>query len=180
MSSESLYLVDAYNVIRRVNRLRQVESRKGLEAGRDALVSEVLASGVLRRLKVVLVFDGSGETGSSPAGPHPRLSIHYSRPPENADAAICRLLSEAGRPERVTVVTADHELAWEVSRLGGAVQAPDKWEVVRRRDFARRKRAPQAQASEKPVATSADVAWGLSVFGDESIEIPSTNRKRPK
>ena len=30
------------------------------------------------------------------------------------------------------------------------------------------------------MATSADVAWGLSVFGDESIEISSTKRKRAK
>ena len=180
MNAERFYLVDGYNVIRRVDRLRHVESRKGLEVGRDALVSEVLASGVLRHFKVVLVFDGSDEGGSGPAGLHPRLSIHYSRPPENADAAICRLLSGAERPERVTVVTADHELAWEVSRLGGAVQAPEKWEAVRRRDSAKRKRAPQAQASEKPVATSADVAWGLSVFGDESIEISSTKRRRAK
>ena len=124
MSAERFYLVDAYNVIRRVDRLRHVESRKGLEVGRDALVSEVLASGVLRRFKVVLVFDGSGEGGPGPAGLHPKLSIHYSRPPENADAAICRLLSGAERPERVTVVTADRELAWEVSRLSLRLPLP--------------------------------------------------------
>ena len=172
MSAESLYLVDAYNVIRRVARLRHIESNKGLEVGREALLTEVIASGVLSRFNVVLVFDGSGEGGSNSTRLHPGLSIHYSQPPENADEAICHLLSGSERAERVTVITADHELAWKVSKLGGAVQVPEKWEVVRRRDSIQRKQVPQAKGSEKPVVTSEDVAWGLSVFGHDSIETP--------
>lgn len=166
------YIVDGYNVIRRVDRLQVLEREGGLEAGRDALLREVRASMLVndprRPARVTLVFDGS--VGGSALQPeaHPRIVVRFSRPPQDADAAILSLLRRYADTSSVTVVTSDTELAWETRKLGAATVSPAHWLASLASRTRRTKRT--SVASGKPSPTHADVEWGLRVFGDERVD----------
>jgi len=168
-----LYLIDGYNVIRRDLRLRDIENRQGLEAGRAALVSQLKASALLASTRTTIVFDGSGDIVSPTPPGHANLRIIFSTPPANADATIVAMVRGSKTPEQVTVVTSDQELSWQVRKAGAAVVSTENFEALRRPPGRKRRQPRGAQdSSEKPRATGSEVAWGLSVFGDESIEVP--------
>ncbi len=167
-----LYLIDGYNVIRRDPRLREVENRQGLEAGRAALVSQLKTLAVLASTRTTIVFDGSGDVVSPTPTGHPNLRIIFSIPPANADAKIVAMVRGNKTPEQVAVVTADQELSWQVRKAGAAVVSTENFEALRR-PLGRKRTQPRGgqDSSGKPTATRSEVAWGLSVFGDESIEV---------
>jgi len=153
--------------------LASAEQKAGLAAGRRALVSSVVASGILRTHRVVVVFDAAREAAPSEPSPHPMLSIRFSTPPADADRTILDLLArskdEASRS--VTVVTADRDLSWEVRKLGASVVAPESWAPFQTRKGRKRKEAATTNApGDKPQASSKDVDYWLEVFGEESGE----------
>jgi predicted RNA-binding protein with PIN domain len=166
-----IVLVDGYNAIRRVSSLSSAERGAGLAAGRRALVTTIVASGVLRSARVMVVFDGSDEGGvPSEPSPHPMLSVRYSTPPDDADRAIVTLVSGArpgagGARLPVTVVTGDRELSWQTRRLGAAVVAPDEWEGLRQKRVPRSRESTRRERSDKPPPSAGDVEYWLSVFG---------------
>lgn len=165
-----MFLVDGYNAIRRTTALLNAETGAGLGAGRRALVATIVASGVLRSSRVLVVFD-AGERAAGPPEPslHPRLSLRFSIPPQNADATILALLEgakRAGGTGSVTVVTADRELSWQVRRLGAGVVSPEEWAPLRPRPAPRARRESGTERPEKPRASAADVDYWLRVFGD--------------
>ena len=161
-----MFVVDGYNAIRRVPRFAVVEARDGLRAGRDALVTAILASGTLRSQPVVIIFDGNEhiDIGHTLRAPHPKLTLRFSRSPDNADQEILHFLGK-GRASAATVITADLDLAFEVRRLGASVVAPERWNVLKLPKRPKRK-SPQAR-SEKPNASASDVAYWLEVFEDD-------------
>ncbi len=168
-----LYLIDGYNVIRRDPRLREVENRQGLEAGRAALVSQLKASALLASIRTTIVFDGSGDVVSPTPSGHANLRIIFSTPPANADDKIVAMVRGNKTPEQVVVVTADQELSWQVRKAAAAVVSTENFEALRRPPGRKRRHPRGAQdSSGKPQATGSEVAWGLSVFGDESIDVP--------
>lgn len=162
-----IFVVDGYNAIRRVETLRRMEAENGLEAGRRALVATLLASGVLRSHRATVVFDGDRDAPPSTPSPHPRLSIRYSVPPENADAAILAGLKRHRSAKDVTVVTADGDLAFEARRLGASVVSPEAWSALRPRRSRTPARARDRDSAEKPTASPADVSYWLDVFGEK-------------
>lgn len=165
-----MFLVDGYNAIRRVERLKTAEARAGLAGGRRALIATIVASGVLRSQRVVVVFDGSSEGRGSEISPHPDLAVRYSTPPSDADAAILSLLRGApagGSGEPATVVTADQELSFEARRLGALVVSPERWVGLRTAPRAKR-RARRPPSSDKPQASASDVRYWLEVFGADT------------
>lgn len=161
-----VFLVDGYNAIRRVDRLRRVEERDGLEAGREALISAVLASGVLNKSKVIVLFDGRGDVYGPSMRAHPALTVRFSKAPQNADQAILSLLERKSSSER-TVVTADQELAFAARAAGASVIAPAEWDALRAWDRRKRGKKP-SETMDKPKATSDDVRYWLKIFGDET------------
>jgi predicted RNA-binding protein with PIN domain len=164
-----MFLVDGYNVIRRTPSLHGAERGGGLAAGRRALLATLAASGVLRSSRVMVVFDAREEVAAPPEpSPHPMLSVRFSTPPQDADAAILALLRGASEKSRtgVTVVTADRELAWEVHRLGARVVSPPEWEPLRTKRSGRPRGKGRKERSDKPHSSPADVAYWLGVFGD--------------
>jgi predicted RNA-binding protein with PIN domain len=166
-----LYLIDGYNVIRRDPRLREIENRQGLEAGRAALVSQLKTSAVLASIRTTIVFDGSGDVVSpTPAG-HPNLSIIFSTPPANADAKIVAMVQAHKTPEHITVVTSDQDLSWQLRSAGASVLSTENFEALRRPPGRKRAHPRDSQdTSGKPTATRSEVAWGLSVFGDDDTD----------
>ena len=173
-----MFLVDGYNAIRRIPSLLNAEKGAGLAAGRRALVATLVASGILRSSRVIVVFD-SAEGGAGPPDPSPHrmLSLRYSTPPQDADGAIVSLLEgaiarRAGVAIKGTVVTADRELSWQVRRLGARVVLPEEWAPLRMKRVrgrvgrkAREAREAREARSEKPQASSAEVDYWLGVFG---------------
>lgn len=169
MTRTALYLVDGYNVIRRDSKLKDIEGRQGLEAGRMALLTRMKASALVAATRTTIVFDGSGDVVSSSPTGHANLRVVFSAPPENADSKIVAMVRASRTPEQVVVVTADQELSWQARRAGAAVILPENFAALRR-PTGRKRKQPRGgrDSSEKPLATGAEVAWGLSVFGDET------------
>jgi hypothetical protein len=115
---------------------------------------------------VVIIFDGKDDVdiGHNLRAPHPKLTLRFSRSPDNADQEILRLVGQ-GWATAATVITADQDLAFEARRLGASVVAPESWSVLK---LPKRPKKRSSQAgSEKPNASASDVAYWLEVFEDE-------------
>src|SRR5690242_9961953 len=116
MSGRHLIVVDGYNLIHRSPQLRPGPERTLREARQKLvnLLSWAVGSGEARFL---VVFDGADEHGHD--GHSGRVEIAWSRPPEKADDVIRRRVEEEiGRDNRVTVVTADLEVARHARAMG--------------------------------------------------------------
>jgi YacP-like NYN domain len=173
-----MFLVDGYNAIRRTPSLSSAETRGGLAAGRRALVATLVASGILRSSRVMVVFDAGEAAGGVPeASPHRMLSVRYSIPPQDADAAILALIENAkekGRAAGLTLVTADRDLSFRARLLGAGVVPPEEWDPLRAKRIRGARPRPRgsstSESSNKPRATAADVDYWLTVFGEDDEE----------
>jgi len=121
--SDRVIILDGYNVIHRTARLRPGPGRTLREA-REKLVN--LLSWMMggESARFVVVFDGAEPHGRDEGGGH--VQVRYSRPPEKADDLIRRLVEEeVTRAERVTVVTADLEVARHARAMGADIALSD-------------------------------------------------------
>jgi YacP-like NYN domain len=110
---DRLIVVDGYNLILRALR----ESREKLVN----LLSWAVGSGDAR---FIVVFDGA-EGGSRVDGSG-RVEVRYSKPPENADALIRRIVEDqVERVERLTVVSSDLEVARHARAMGADIAMGD-------------------------------------------------------
>ena len=164
-------VVDGYNVIRRVRRLRAIEQQHGLEQGREALLRVILESGVSSNGRIVVVFDGAAGLTDPPISVYLPIDVRFSRPPQNADKMIVSILKSPPYGGTVSVITADRDLEWEAMRLGAQVLDPEAW--ISRLTGGK---WPKSQEREDPVATLDDVRWGLRVFGDEIVTVETRSQ----
>ncbi len=143
--------------------------KAGLAAGRRALLATIAASRILSTHRVVVVFDAGRESAAAPSepSPHSMLSVRFSTPPANADAAILALLAGAKKDASVTIVTADSELSFQARKLGASVVPPESWEPLKMR---KARKPPKAVKDDKPQASAKDVDYWLDVFGNGSSE----------
>ena len=130
-------IIDGYNVLLRGRRPGSVGAAD-LERLRAGLVQRAAAYASGRRVQVTVVFDGQAEIvvpGSAaigaPSGGGGRSGVKqiFSRPPENADAVIKRLVQEQTQPRNVTVVTSDQPLARFVQSCGCKVLSSEEWQL---------------------------------------------------
>lgn len=149
--SPLLILVDGYNVIRNVPGLAAAE-RRSLEAGREALVQQLRARYRHTPHRVVIVFDGAGDTETvHPVARMSRGQIVYTRHGETADSAIQRrAAAERAAGGAVCVCSDDIEVRTGVHALGGeaigvselaeTLNAPDRHQrrLSRTRQYVRR------------------------------------------
>jgi predicted RNA-binding protein with PIN domain len=121
--ADRLIIVDGYNLIHRSAALRPGPERT-LRQAREKLVnllSWALGSG---DAKFIVVFDGA--EGVSSDERQGRVEVRFSKPPRNADALIRDLVEEQmKRVERITVVTADLEVARHARAMGADVSLSD-------------------------------------------------------
>jgi predicted RNA-binding protein with PIN domain len=110
------WLIDGYNVLRRDPDLVAAE-RRGLAAGRRALLWKVAA--VARRSpdRFTVVFDGA--PGPGPARHGGRLEVLFARPPERADDVLVRAARQQKRG--AVIVTSDRTVATAARRAGAVV-----------------------------------------------------------
>jgi len=107
----------------RVRRTRGEE--RTLEESRDKLVNLLAWAFGTGDAKFIVVFDGASDVGDADP-PTSRVEVRFSRPPDKADDVIRRLVEErVDRVERLTVVTADLEVARHARAMGADIAISD-------------------------------------------------------
>ena len=109
------YLVDGNNLI---------GAERGGRASREdqaALVRELSDRLRTTRARVILFFDGAGDPLSLGS-----LSVRFAGE-TTADDAILREIGRSSRPQEMTVVTADRELARRSRDAGGRATPPSEF-----------------------------------------------------
>jgi predicted RNA-binding protein with PIN domain len=120
---ERLVIVDGYNLIHRAPVLRPGPERT-LRQAREKLVNLLSWAVGSGEAHFLVVFDGA--EGLEAEQRQGRVEVRYSRPPQKADDVIRELVEERlGRVERVTVVTADLEVARHARAMGADVSLSD-------------------------------------------------------
>lgn len=121
--SERLVVLDGYNIVHRSPQLKPGPGRTLREA-REKLVN--LLSWMMggEPVRFLVVWDGAEAAGRDERSG--RVEVRFSRPPEKADDLIRRIVeAEVQRVDRVTVVTADIEVARHARAMGADVSISD-------------------------------------------------------
>ena len=138
------YLVDGNNVI------GAERGGPASDDGRAALVREIADRLRATRARVVLFFDGSGDSLSLGS-----LSVRFAGA-ATADDAIVREVGRSAHPQEMIVVTADRDLARRTRDAGGRVAAPAEfW----RRFGAPARSMPSSGGSETRVDVDDWLKW---------------------
>jgi len=158
-------LVDGYNVIRNTPGMAAAE-KLSLEAGREALRTQIVGRFRHTPHQVIVVFDGDGpaETVTALRG-MARGRVVFTRRGETADSAIGRLAArERQDGAQVVCVSDDLEVRTAVSTLGGsAARVDDLTAHLNAPDRHTRKRYQHRAHVRAELAADADehtVGWG--------------------
>jgi predicted RNA-binding protein with PIN domain len=160
----SLHIViDGYNLILRSPAFRP-DDRRDLAMAREKLVN--LLSWAVGRgdAEFIVVFDGAETAFGSRRTEHSgTVTVRFSTPPQSADDLIRKIVEEyADREVKVTVVTADVEVASHARACGASVVISDIFAASlfpdrAREEVDRRQRGHQAETdegAEKPLGFS--------------------------
>jgi predicted RNA-binding protein with PIN domain len=121
--SERLVIIDGYNLIHRTPALKPGADRS-LEQAREKLLNLLAWAFGTGGAQFIVVFDGTEGHGKSQHAP--RVEVRYSKAPDTADDLIRRLVEErVENEERLTVVTADLEVARHARAMGADVALSD-------------------------------------------------------
>lgn len=138
------YVVDAYNLIFKDDKLHDTFDARGFVAVKEMLVeimSRFARSGGVD--EVILVFDGSQKAAHRPRTEREasgRVVILYSDPRSEADHLIIQLIEDATQPGGYTVITSDKFIIRHVLRAQGKHQGC--------RDFLREMRRSMLKAAD--------------------------------
>ncbi len=126
MALDRLIIIDGYNLIHRTPQLRPGSDRT-LRESRDKLLNLLTWMMGADSARFIVVFDGEtgsgGRDGTIPGG---RIDVRWSRPPENADMVIRRIVEDQmEKVDRLTVVTADLEVARHARAMGADISLSD-------------------------------------------------------
>ncbi len=120
---QRLIIVDGYNLIHRAPQLRPGPDRPLREA-REKLVNLLSWAVGGGEAHFLVVFDGAEGAGRDERSG--RVEVRFSKPPLKADDVIRELVEErVGSGPRVTVVTADIEVARHARAMGADVSLSD-------------------------------------------------------
>jgi predicted RNA-binding protein with PIN domain len=123
-SDGHLIVIDGYNVIHRSPELRPGPERT-LEEAREKLINLLSWTVGAGEARFLVVFDGAEGGGGTQTGSE-RVSVRWSRPPAKADDLIRTIVEdESERRSRITVVTADLEIARHARAMGATVALSD-------------------------------------------------------
>ncbi len=139
-------IIDGYNLIRQSDVLRSHE-RRGLEAGRKALVHMLAGYRRVMGHRITVVFDGW--LGGPPQEERDReagIDIIYSRRGEKADEVIKRLARQ--HAEESMVVTSDRPVMDAATRAGVT--------AIASREFEERVRRARSAVAQAPAAAEKD------------------------
>ncbi len=120
---DHLIIIDGYNVIHRTPQLKPGSDRT-LRESREKLVN--LLSWMMggNDSRFIVVFDGTESMSRDDSTG--RVQVRYSQLPDKADDVIRRMVEdEIERMDRVTVVTADLEVARHARAMGADISLSD-------------------------------------------------------
>lgn len=125
--TETLYIVDGYNVLHHVFRGAPKEE---IFARRDWLADQLAGFAALHGARAVLVFDGHGaeSTSSRPLGAG-LLEVVFAGGKFTADTLIARRIAGRSADQRVIVVSADQEVQRTAARAGVSRMTPREFEA---------------------------------------------------
>lgn len=125
MSGGHLVVVDGYNLIHRSPDLRPGPDRT-LEDSRNKIVNLLSWAVGAGEARFIVVFDGAEGSDEGGHGGSGRVTVRWSKPPMKADDLIRSIVEEQiERVERLTVVTADLEVARHARAMGANVALSD-------------------------------------------------------
>ena len=120
---DRLIIVDGYNLIHRSPLLRPGPERT-LRQAREKLVNLLSWAVGTAETRFVVIFDGA--EGVSSDEREGRVEVRFSRPPRSADDLIRAMVEDqVDRVDRVTVVTADLEVARHARAMGADISLAD-------------------------------------------------------
>jgi predicted RNA-binding protein with PIN domain len=119
-----LIVIDGYNLIHRSPELKPGSDRTLAEA-RTKLVNLLSWAVGGDEVSFLVVFDGAGDVHAPETG-SARVQVRYARPPLSADDVIRQVVEEkVERVDRLTVVTADLEVARHARAMGATIALSD-------------------------------------------------------
>ena len=101
------YIIDSYNFIHAVPRLKKILARD-LEEAREELITDLTTFARRRNVTVTAVFDGSADV-SAPGRTPGSVTVLFSGPWKNADQMIKDLVKTRGG-KQTAVVSSDREI----------------------------------------------------------------------
>jgi len=101
-------VIDGYNLIHAIPELARLVG-SDLERAREALVTKLAVYRSQRKVRVTVVFDGTGTPGPR-TWPPGGIEVVFSRAPQNADDKIKNMLALEKSPKSWTVVTSDNSI----------------------------------------------------------------------
>jgi predicted RNA-binding protein with PIN domain len=119
-------IIDGYNLMLRGQRAGSIAA-SDLERLRDGLVQKVTGYAASRDIRITVAFDGQNGVGAPVAAATGKVKVVFSRPPENADALIKRLVQAHKQPREVLVVTSDQPLARFIRSCGCKLLSSEEW-----------------------------------------------------
>jgi len=121
------YIIDGYNIIHLVPRLRDAMG-KSLEHARNILLSLLQSYRSGHAIQCTVVFDGAQICPAATTGPAQAwLRVIYSKPPEKADPVIKKLIRDAGDKRSLVLVSADNDLLFYARQNGAQTLSPDEF-----------------------------------------------------
>jgi uncharacterized protein len=126
-----LILIDGYNVIRNTPGL-VVAERVSIAHGRDSLLAQVQAKFLQTSHRVIVVFDGDGQTETRQALTRlPGGQVIYSRRGETADSVIQRLTAAEKAKNGGEIVVCTNDLAVQMQTAEEGASAAEVAEFMR-------------------------------------------------
>jgi len=149
VADDRLIVIDGYNLIHRTASLKPGEGRT-LRQAREKLVNLLSWAIGAGEARILVVFDGAEGAGGDERGG--RVEVRFSRPPRSADDVIRTVVEDqVDRVERLTVVTADLEVARHARAMGADVALADLFVSSL---LGPQQGGAEAAADEKPPALS--------------------------
>lgn len=124
----AVYLIDAYNLMYRVPRVRDM-MHSDFEAARDALVTLVISFCTASGNKAKVIFDGRGERQENSVPPLSGRGVEVIFGPNHltADAVIERMVYQSGARQAYVVVTGDRGIRDLCQHMGAFVMTPENF-----------------------------------------------------
>jgi len=164
-------LVDAFNLIHSVDRLKAILTSQGPHAAGRALIARVVSwlQAHPAPPNVVLVFDGTRPPGQPLKPQAPTLRLRYA---DHADSVLVELLDRRGHH---TLVSRDGELVSCARRIGQEVMTPASWwgELC-----AEQRAHTELNERDRPLS-GAEKAYWLEAFSDKPKGASKPHSKAP-
>lgn len=121
-----MIIIDAYNLIHKIPELR-ILLKQSQDVCVDTMVSKLLGHYHGKRIKVILVFDGSGKNRSLGMIEVKFSSTQTGYDFASADLMIKHLIEKAKNPKLVMVVSSDREITWFARDCGCKIQTAESF-----------------------------------------------------